>query len=79
MTLSVGGVTLTRRRRVAADVTGDSADVAKTFVDANISIAASATNEVGTSHSFTVTVQKNVGLGGLFVAASGEHVDVHAH
>src|SRR5262249_42801034 len=38
-------------------------------------IAPSATNGVGQSHTFTVTLQKDPGTG-TFVAASGEHVAV---
>ena len=50
-------------------------DAVKTFVDANIQITPqTATNPVGTNHTFTVTVMKNAGLGGGFVAAAGEHV-----
>ena len=45
-------------------------------VDANIAITPlTPTNEVGTAHTFTVTVKKNTGSGG-FVPASGETVTV---
>jgi hypothetical protein len=72
-TLSVGGVSIT----VATDgVAPNSGDAVKTYVDATISIAPSATNEVGKSHTFTVTLSKDVGDGAGFVAAAGEHVDV---
>ena len=53
----------------------NSGDAVKTFVNARISIAPSATNEVGKPHTFTVTLQKDPGTG-TFVAASGEHVTV---
>ena len=71
-TFSVGGVSLTR----ATDGTGgNSVDANKVFVDAYITIAPDATNPVGVPHTFTVTVNKNLGLGGGYVAAAGEHVD----
>src|SRR5262249_17982773 len=45
-------------------------------VKASISIAPSATNEVGASHTFTVTLSKDLGNGAGFVPAAGEHVTV---
>ena len=52
-------------------------DAVKRFVDANIAITPpTATNPTSTNHTFTVTVKKNLGLGGGFVPAAGEHVDV---
>ena len=45
------------------------------YVDAYITIAPDATNPVGVPHTFTVTVKKNLGLGGGYVAAAGEHVN----
>ena len=71
-TLQVGGVTLTRATNGAA---GNSEPATKTYVNARISIAPSATNEVGAPHTFTVTLEKDTGTG-TFVAAAGEHVDV---
>ena len=72
VSLTVGGVTFTR----ATDGThGSSNDVVKTYVNAKISIVASATNAVGAPHTFTVTLMKDTGTG-TFVAASGEHVTV---
>src|SRR5207342_1926261 len=71
VTLTVGGVSLTRT--TGDGKTGDSANAVKTFVDANISIAASTTDEVNNSQTFTVTVQKNAG-GGSFVPGASEHV-----
>ena len=53
----------------------NSGDAVKTFVNAKISIAPTATNEVGHAHTFTVTLQKDPGTG-TFVAAAGEHVTV---
>jgi len=43
---------------------------------AKISIAPSATNGIGESHTFTVTLQKDLDDGAGYVAAAGEHVDV---
>src|SRR5204863_332640 len=53
---------------------GGSGPAVKTFVDANITIAPDATNEVGAPHTFTVTVKRNLGDGAGLVAAGGEHV-----
>src|SRR5262249_3528358 len=52
----------------------DGPNAQKTWGSAQISIAPDATNEVGVSHTFTVTLLKDTG-GGL-VPAAGEHVDV---
>src|SRR5438552_1990796 len=41
-------------------------------VDARITVSGSSTNAVGSPHTFTVTVEKNLGVGGGFVAAAGE-------
>ena len=71
-TVLVGGVTLTRN----TDGKGaNSAAATKTWVNAKISIAPDATNEIGDPHTFTVTVRKDTGTG-TFVAAQGAHVDV---
>jgi len=77
--VTMGGVTVTRDTDPATASIGhgpggtDSAT--KTFVDANIAVnPQTASNPVGTNHTFTVTVQKNLGLGGGFVAAAAEHV-----
>ena len=70
-TLSVGGVALTRHTDGAG---ANSGPATKTWVDAKISIAPNATNEVGQPHTFTVTLQKDTGTGS-FVPAAGEHVD----
>jgi len=43
-------------------VAPNSGDAVKTFVDAKISIAPNATNEVGQPHTFTVTVLQDDGL-----------------
>ena len=49
-TFTVNTVSLTRSTLASgSDVHGDGLDVAQTWVDANVSIAASDTNEVGTS------------------------------
>jgi uncharacterized repeat protein (TIGR01451 family) len=57
-------------------VAPNSGDAVKTFVDARISIAPNATNEIGRPHTFTVTLQKDTGNGAGFVAAVGETVSV---
>jgi len=51
-------------------------DNTKTWVDAQISIATDATNEVGNAHTFTVTVEADYGDGAGFVPIAG--VDVTA-
>jgi uncharacterized repeat protein (TIGR01451 family) len=43
---------------------------------AKISIAPNDTNGIGESHTFTVTLQKDLDDGAGFIAAAGEHVDV---
>src|SRR5690349_15981896 len=72
VSLTIGTVTLSRATGDGAH--GDTANAVKKFVDAKISISPDATNEVGQSHTFTVTVLKNLGDGAGFVAAAGEHV-----
>src|SRR5262249_43443765 len=55
---------------VTTDGTGDNSGPAtKTWVDAQIAIGQTATNEVGQPHTFTMTVLQNAGLGAGFVAA----------
>ncbi len=69
--VTVGSVTL----NVATDgISPNSDDAVKTYVDAQITIASSATNKVGEAHTFTVTVEKDLGDGSGFVAAAGETV-----
>jgi hypothetical protein len=58
VTFSVGGVSLTRETNTA----GNSGDAVKRFVDAKISIGPDDINNVGDSHTFTVTVQQDDGL-----------------
>src|SRR2546427_266082 len=53
---------------------GDSAKPTKTWVDARITVSGSSTNGVGSPHTFTVTVEKNLGTGGGWVAAASETV-----
>ena len=53
---------------------GNSGPATKTWVDARITIGTSGTNKVGTAHTFTVTVEKDLGDGSGFVAASGVNV-----
>src|SRR5207247_8075869 len=54
----------------------NSDDATKVFVDATISIAPSQTNEVGTEHTFTVTVTENLGDGNGYIAATVGDVDL---
>ncbi len=70
-TFSVLGVSLTR-----ATGTGglNSADAHKDYVNARILIEADDTNEVGTPHTFKVTVEQDTGSG--FVGVSGAIADV---
>ncbi len=72
--VTVGGVVL--HRETADGLAGDSGNASKNWVGvgAQISIAPSATNEVGQPHTFTVTLLKDTGTG-IFVPAAGEHVD----
>jgi hypothetical protein len=71
--LTVGGVSLTRS---TDGVSPNSDDAVKTFVDAKITIAEDATNEVGDPHTFTVTVWQDAGDGSGFVKATVGNVDV---
>lgn len=61
-------------------VTISSVTIASAFVNvaptAQITIAASATNGIGESHTFTVTLQKNLDDGAGPIPAAGEHVNV---
>jgi hypothetical protein len=71
VTLVVGGVTLTRDTNAATSAIpsgpGGTGQARKDFVDANISIGPDGTNPVNVNHTFTVTVQRNLGLGAGFV------------
>ena len=71
-TLAVGGVSLTRTTGDAN--AGDGPNATKVWIGARISIAPSATNPVGQSHTFTVTLETDTGAG--FAPAAGQHVDV---
>jgi hypothetical protein len=71
---TVGGVPLSRS--TGDGLAGDGPNAQKTWVDAKIAIAPNATNEINASHTFTVTLLKDVGDGAGFVPAAGEHVDV---
>ena len=52
-------------------------DAVKTWVDAQVSISGTATNEVGDEHTFTVTVKKDVGDGaGLVDAVTADLTDL---
>ena len=57
-------------------VAPNSGNAVKTFVNARISITPNATNEVGQPHTFTVTLEKDIGDGHGFVPAAGETVTV---
>src|SRR6266581_4351107 len=57
------------------NMNGNSRDAVKRFVDAFITIGPSAANEVGTEHTFTVTVRANSGDGNGYVAPTSGHVD----
>ena len=71
--VTVSGVALNRTTDGTA---GNSGPATKTWVNARILIAPNATNEVGDPHTFTVTLEKDLGDGAGFVAAANEHVDV---
>ena len=59
------------------DGTGQNgSDAVKTFVDARIHITPTQTNRVGQPHTFTAFVEKNLGLGGGWVAAGSEPVTI---
>ncbi|MFL5799741.1 MAG: SpaA isopeptide-forming pilin-related protein, partial [Actinomycetota bacterium] len=73
VSLTLGGLTLTRSTN---GVSPNSGDAVKTFVDARISITPNGTNFIYESHTFTVHVQRNTGLGAGFVDAAGEHPTV---
>jgi hypothetical protein len=66
-TLSVGGVSLTRATGDAH--VGDGPNATKNWAGARISIAPSATNEIGQPHTFTVTVEQDTGSGFVPVPA----------
>ena len=71
VTVNIGGVNVTRS--LGDGQSGDSPKATKTWVDAQITIDADSTNEVGSDHTFTVTVKKDTGTGS-FVGAAGETV-----
>ena len=66
------GVEITRN---TDGVGANSGPAVKTWVNARISIAPNATNEVGAPHTFTVTLEKDTRRRARFVPAAGEHVD----
>ena len=67
------GVEITR----STDGTGANCGPAvKTWVNARISITPNATNEINAPHTFTVTLEKDLGDGAGFVAFAGGHVNV---
>src|SRR5439155_15540234 len=70
--VNVSGVQL--HRESGDGLAGDSADASKLWAAAKITIAPDATNDVGQSHTFTVTLSRDTGAG--FAPAPGEHVSV---
>src|SRR5438477_401614 len=72
VSLSVSGVSLTRSLGDAN--AGDSAKRSEERRVGKERVSGSSTNAVGAPHTFTVTVEKNLGTGGGFVAAAGETV-----
>jgi len=60
ITLTLAGKSVSRATDGKAP---NSADAVKTYVDANIKITPTQTNEVGTAHTFTVTVKQDNGSG----------------
>jgi uncharacterized repeat protein (TIGR01451 family) len=71
--LSVNGLAVTRN---TDGTRSNSGLAAERWVNASIEIAPSASNEVGQSHTFNVTVKQDAGDGNGFVAASGTTVSV---
>jgi hypothetical protein len=71
-TTNPGGIVLTRS---TDGVGANSGPAVKTWVNAKISIAPSATNEIGQPHTFTATLSKDTGTG-TFVPAAGETVTI---
>lgn len=75
VSIPLGTTTLVRDTDPATTLVGSgpggSGPATKKFVDAKISIAADATNRVGGTHTFTVTVQQDTSADGGFIAASG--------
>ena len=69
---------MSRCTRTTGDAhVGDGPNATKKWVNARISIAPNATNEVGQPHTFTVTLQKDTGAG-FVPGGAGEHVRLHA-
>jgi hypothetical protein len=64
--VTVGGLTI--HRETGDGLPGDSSNANKTWVRGAISIAPSATNEVGHAHVFTVTVAQDPGTGSFALA-----------
>ena len=70
-TFDVAGLSITRST-AGNSGPGGSGAATKVFVDGNISIAASAINEVGNAHTFTVTVNGDAGGGAGSAAGGGD-------
>jgi prealbumin domain-containing protein len=60
--VTVDGIQFTRQ--TGDNAHGDSPSAVKTYVDARLKIEGTATNEVGRSHTFTVTFEQNDGTNG---------------
>lgn len=65
------GASSTVTRTTGDGINGDSDPATKVYVDGNITITPSATNEVGHSHTFTVTVKADKGDGNGLQPVSG--------
>lgn len=70
--VTVGDTTI----HVATGGSADNPDAFKVFVDGRISISPDDVNGIGESHTFVVDVDKDVGAGAGFVAATEGNVDV---
>jgi hypothetical protein len=78
-TFSVGGVSLTRDTDPATPAIagpGGTGPASKVFEDARVTIATSATNEVGQPHTFTATFSVNRGDGNGFQLESGANCTI---
>ena len=76
-TVSVSGNSITRTTGTLINTAaGGGPNATKRWVNARISISPNATNAVGQPHTFTVTLQQDIGDGAGFVALPNQHVDV---
>jgi hypothetical protein len=70
--VTVGGLSL--HRETGDSHLNDSADAVKTWVNLRITIDSNSVNEVNNAHTFTVTVEKDLGNGAGFVPVVGATV-----